>query len=297
MKVSVALLTYNHKNFIKECLESILSQETNFAFEVVVGDDCSNDSTTDIVLEYKKKYPEIIKILPRDKNLGMNNNFTRTIDACRGEYVAFIEGDDYWTDVDKLQMQSDFLDRNKEYSFCFHLVKKIEEKKEEILIPEEDKRRDLFLEDFLEKNFLGSSSIFFRRSLISNWPKWIRNSGMMDWPLYIILLKQGRAGFINRTMGVYRIHGGGINSSNSKINNLIDSIRLLRNIKKELNKKYKKRINFSIIRFRYNLAKERIRNKQIIRGILNFMYLALLPFYSNYFSEKLKSKYANNIKK
>jgi glycosyltransferase involved in cell wall biosynthesis len=115
MKVSVAMITFNHERFIHEAINSILSQKTDFHFELVLGEDHSTDSTRHICEEYVQKYPEKIRLLPSNKNLGMIPNLIRTFQACLGQYIAFLEGDDYWTDALKLQKQVDFLDANPDY--------------------------------------------------------------------------------------------------------------------------------------------------------------------------------------
>ena len=115
IQVSVHMITYNHEPYIRECLESILSQRTDFRFEVVIGEDCSPDNTRAIVLEYQDRYPDIVRVLESTKNLGSNLNAQRVKEACRGKYLAFIEGDDYWNHPRKLQMQYDFLESHPDY--------------------------------------------------------------------------------------------------------------------------------------------------------------------------------------
>lgn len=116
VKVSVMILAYNHENYIRQALESVVGQRTNFRFEAVVGEDCSTDGTREIVREYARKYPDIIKPLFRKKNLGACRNVVSTLRRCRGEYVAFLECDDYWLDMEKLQKQADYLDAHPECS-------------------------------------------------------------------------------------------------------------------------------------------------------------------------------------
>src|SRR5579872_2594917 len=110
MKLSVMLITYNHELFIAQTLEGILEQRVNFDYEIVVGEDCSTDRTRDILMDFHNRYPRRILIQARHRNLGMMRNLEQTLSKCRGEYVALIEGDDYWTCRDKLQKQVDFLD-------------------------------------------------------------------------------------------------------------------------------------------------------------------------------------------
>jgi glycosyltransferase involved in cell wall biosynthesis len=110
--VSVKMITYNHASFIREAVESIVNQRTDFPFELVIGEDCSTDGTREIVFEYQEKYPHIIRVITSDKNVGAKKNSRRTSKAVRGKYIAFCEGDDYWHNQDKLQKQADYLENH-----------------------------------------------------------------------------------------------------------------------------------------------------------------------------------------
>ncbi|MCR5746920.1 MAG: glycosyltransferase [Lachnospiraceae bacterium] len=117
--LSVVFITYNHEKYIRQALDSVLSQKTDFDYEVVVGEDHSTDSTRSILDEYRLKYPGRLRILYRDKNFGRPTlNVYETAMACKGKYIATIEGDDFWTDENKLQKAVDFLEANPEYSGC-----------------------------------------------------------------------------------------------------------------------------------------------------------------------------------
>ncbi|QYS90774.1 glycosyltransferase [Flavobacterium covae] len=124
IKVSVCMITYNHEKYIKQAIESILMQKTNFDFELIISNDNSNDTTHKIILDLLEEHIDSkkIKYLHNKKNLGMMPNFIQAIQNCKGEYIALCEGDDYWTDPEKLQKQVDFLDTNKNFAICFHPV-------------------------------------------------------------------------------------------------------------------------------------------------------------------------------
>lgn len=112
--VSVKMITYNHAPYIANAIERVLSQKTNFNFELVIGEDCSTDGTRDIVFQYAKKHPNIIKVITSTENVGMRKNGARTQNACRGKYIAYCEGDDYWHCDKKLQIQVNYLESHPE---------------------------------------------------------------------------------------------------------------------------------------------------------------------------------------
>ncbi len=112
--VSVHMITYNHESYIAQAIEGVLAQKTTFPFELVIGEDCSTDGTRRVALEYQRKHPQIIHLLPSEKNLGLMVNAYRTDKACRGKYIAYCEGDDFWQRTDKLQLQVDFLESHPE---------------------------------------------------------------------------------------------------------------------------------------------------------------------------------------
>ncbi len=121
--VSVYVATYQHRDYITDCLEGVLMQKTTFPFELIIGEDFSTDGTRDVVMEYAKKHPELIRVITADRNVGQKANRIRCLMACRAKYVAICDGDDYWTDPLKLQKQVDFLETNPGYSLCFHAYK------------------------------------------------------------------------------------------------------------------------------------------------------------------------------
>ena len=160
-KLSVILITYNHEKYIRKALDSVLSQVTDFPFEIVIGDDCSPDDTKNIIREYRDKYPDIIRIVHREKNTGRPTlNVYETTMKCRGDYLAYLEGDDYWTDSDKLQKQMDFLNEHPEYIACTHSHKMIDDNGNDITDPEILKISDMYkwsgeftMDDFEKSGF------------------------------------------------------------------------------------------------------------------------------------------------
>jgi len=211
VKLSVRVITYNHAPFIRQALDSVLAQRADFPYEIVIGEDCSTDGTREIVVEYQRRHPERIRLILSDRNLGGRHNFVRTLQACRGEYIALLDGDDYWTSEDKLQRQVDFLERHPGYVICFH----------DALVVHEDRSRpperftgpDLpstpSFQSLLDDCFLPTCGVVIRDS-IRQFPDWFWLGAVGDWPLHILNARRGRVGYLNEVMGVYRIHKGGM---------------------------------------------------------------------------------------
>lgn len=112
--VSVHMITYNHAPYIAQAIEGVLMQDTDFPFELVIGEDCSTDGTRDIIAKYRDKYPEVIRVITSGVNVGAAENNSRTLKACRGKYIAYCEGDDFWHRIDKLQLQVEYLEGHPE---------------------------------------------------------------------------------------------------------------------------------------------------------------------------------------
>lgn len=117
--VSIKMITYNHSPFIAQAIEGVLGQKTNFPFELVIGEDQSIDGTREIVFAYQKKHPKSIRVVTSEKNVGMKKNGLRTFRACRGKFIAFCEGDDFWQNPDKLQKQADYLELHPECGLVY----------------------------------------------------------------------------------------------------------------------------------------------------------------------------------
>lgn len=257
--VSIMIITFNHKAYIKECLDGILMQKTNFQFEILLGDDDSTDGTREICIEYAKKYPEKIRLFlhHRENNIKINGNptgrfnFLYNLYNARGKYIALCEGDDYWTDPLKLQKQVDFLERNEEYGICFHNVKQLNtfDTSKNCIIPSVAQDLNFKLEDYILSNKTATCSIVFKKECLGTLPKWFYSLPFGD--LGIVLLVMTNSNKIGRVltdvMGVYRIHEGGIHGSfhiNDKglIKAYLQHIKFTKIISKEflIEKKYKK---------------------------------------------------------
>jgi len=203
--VSAKMITYNHAPYIAQAIEGVLQQETNFPFELVIGEDCSTDGTREIVFDYQKKYPDVIRVITSEKNVGVHKNSMRTFKVCRGKYIALCEGDDYWTDPNKLQMQVDFLESHKDYVICVHNCMRIYEDCTKKPHPRSDltniQKEELTIDDFIKGYFYPpghTSSAVFRNGLIKTLPEWYYRSVSGDLPFFILIAEHGKGKFFNK---------------------------------------------------------------------------------------------------
>ncbi len=291
MTVSVLVITYNHEGFITKAIESVLMQKVDFDYEIVIGEDCSTDNTRNILIDYQKKHPDIIRLLLHERNLGLYGryNFIETLNACQGQYIAMLEGDDYWTSPYKLQKQADFLDSHPECAICFHNVMVIYDDSPGISHPfcvpnpngfymQGQPKPISTLEDLLKGNFIQTPAVMFRARLFEEFPRWFYLTPMGDWPLHIMNAQHGNIGYIDEIMGVYRIHDGGVWSTKGLIPKLQREIETYRFFNAHLNFRYNKFIK-SKISLRYLwIAAEYKRSGDRIKALANlFKYISKFP--------------------
>ncbi len=214
--VSVCIISYNHENYVKKCLDNVFSQKVNFEYEVIMGDDCSTDQTAELIKPYADQYPEKMKAFLRPQNVGAKSNFLHCFLQCRGKYIVFVEADDYWTDNEKLQKQVDFLEQHPGASACFHNAEMIFEdgtKRPSQLINPPNQKTWIQTSDFLiekETWFMATAAVMMRREFVHPLPAWFAHSKSGDIPMYVILAEQGPIGYLPDVMSVYRKNSGGI---------------------------------------------------------------------------------------
>lgn len=258
IKVSILCLSYNHKNFIRQALDSILSQKVNFDYEIIIHDDASTDGSANIIKEYCANYPDKFVPILQEKNQWSQGKYPLTefmIEKIRGKYVIVNECDDYFTDNLKLQKQVDYLDNNLDCTICFHpvSVKYEGSERKNGLIPSEDfiskiTTHSLSFENLLKGNFLQTNSVLYRWSLTyDEWPK--KQFLPCDYFLHLIHASKGEIGFINEVMSVYRKHNSGIwwnnQSDESWINIGLQRIRFWEAMEKSFHKDYTSKIQIA----------------------------------------------------
>lgn len=209
--VGVVMITYNHVGFIAQAIDSVLMQVTDFPIELLIGDDCSNDGTREVVERYAEAYPGIIHAIIHEKNVGARRNGEAVRNLIRSEYVAILEGDDYWIAPHKLQKQVDFLERNPDCSICCsRFLHTFGDGSGGNLYPSPSQKKFGTLKDILRWNYILTCTVMYRHECRPIMPPTLQALYHGDMPTWTLLAERGRIGFINETMSVYRLHEGGI---------------------------------------------------------------------------------------
>ncbi|MFK8049343.1 MAG: glycosyltransferase family 2 protein [Halioglobus sp.] len=270
--VSVHMLTYNHAPYIAKAIESVLMQEVSFDYELVIGDDCSTDETGAIVREYRDRYPGIIRLHQQKTNLGLYANQEIVRRSCRGKYIAWLEGDDFWTCSKKLQKQVSMMENHPEYSCSFHRCRWIESGLAPRIFGPPSTEPFFTLDDLLMYgHFVPTGSLVVRNHLREEYPSWMKESEIMDMSYLILFAQHGDLGFIDEVMSCYRHHRSGLFSgkdASEKVKRVMFTHELAgRNL--DLNKRRSFKIGMS--RMYGNLCTVQLQNRQIFRSIWSLL--------------------------
>ena len=215
--VSVHMITYNHEPYIRQAIEGVMMQKTDFEFELVIGEDASQDKTREICFEYQKKYPDKIRVLWWHENVsGMGGNGRRVSARCRGEFLAYCEGDDYWVDPLKLQKQVDAMRRCSNVSICFGMMQSYEQKTGRVIVDEHLKSkwpngmidgREFAVSDYV----IPTPTVLLRRSVFDRacekYEALSWGMKMGDFQLWKAMALEGAVYCLHDLLSTYRIHG------------------------------------------------------------------------------------------
>lgn len=226
--VSVSVTTYQHRSYIKDCLDGILMQQTDFPFEVIVGEDGSNDGTREICIDYADRYQNRIRLFLRDRELSQyfengrlvcrfNGHWNRM--SCRGKYIAFCEGDDYWTHPNKLQKQIALLENDTDCSFVFHNTVDTYQDQTSRIRYDDSQKAKIYTDDLLEICYPRTCSLVCR-DVVKSVPANLIHL-LFDWPLNLYLSTVGYGAYVNDCMATYRIHDSGMWSQSDTIDRLL----------------------------------------------------------------------------
>lgn len=234
--VSVVLRTYDHVQFIAQAIESVLIQDAPFPFELVIGEDCSTDGTREIVAGYAERYPDVVRAVLPERNVGHGEIFKRALEATQGSFIAYLDGDDYWTSPAKLRRQVQFLEASPECPSCFHDVSLVYgERGTPSGAINPGLAEDRFsLEEILWDCFVPAPSVMFRRSVADRLPEWAFDVVWIDWLIHICAAAMGPVGYIPATLGAYRVHRGGMFSALDRISQLEEDFPFYERLRSEL---------------------------------------------------------------
>lgn len=273
--VSISCITYNHAPYIRQCLDGFLMQKTDFAFEVLIHDDASTDGTEEIIRKYEAKYPDIIKPLYEEENQwvkGRKGSKTFNYPRAKGKYIALCEGDDYWTDPLKLQKQVDFLEKNPDYSMCFHNARvTYENSQKESHLFKELETRTYTGEEILQEWTIPTASVLFRKE--SYFPLNNPNFLYGDIILFLSLAENGKIWGMDDVMCIYRKHEGGLILSNKRTpDSLKKFIKHHEEISKSFGGKYKAVEDILLSKNYIGLSKKQFKNLDL--NFLNSLFIA-----------------------
>lgn len=286
--ISICMVTYNHEPYIAQAIESVMMQKTNFQVELVIGEDGSSDNTREICLKYKEKYPDTIKLLLSDVNLGIKKNVIQTLHACSGKYIAQCDGDDFWTDPDKLQKQADILETNEEYCICMHTCTHYYENSgsiEKINTPsyltDRNKGFSFTYIDRANEWFGATLTWLYRKDRLPDKQKMLRFDMFIDLHmLYYIMKDNGIGYYLEDDMATYRIHSDGVWSGLNKEKQLKQDVAYYGQIylfEKE------KTSNYMIQKAIYKMLYFYFKEKKYAKCFLSFLKLGYTYGYKNCF--------------
>lgn len=267
--VSVILIAYNQRRYIRQAIESVLAQETSFSYELLIGDDASDDGTSGIVAEYAQAYPDRVRAFIRPENLGAARNAVLLLQQARGEFIASLEGDDYWIDPQKLEKQAAFLRESPGFIGCTSRIRCVDENGRAIRgKPEWIRQKRVFtLADFDGVHLPGQASSLMRRNIFRqpthDYSVLTEADTMIsDRTAMLIFLLQGDFYCFDQPMSVYRyapaLQGGNLTSRLAGEASILRDIQITRAMERYAYEEFGRRIVFS--RFRRELyAKARVR--------------------------------------
>jgi glycosyltransferase involved in cell wall biosynthesis len=226
-EVSVYIQTYQQIAYIRDAIEGVVSQRAPFELEIVIADDCSSDGTRELLAEYRDRHPELIRLLLPERNLGPTEIFRRGTAELRGRYVAWLDGDDYWTDPEKLVRQVESLRANPQWAGCFHdaTVHQVDGGAPDRPYVSDEVRGPLGFADLLRSNPVPSLSLMARGELVRGLPDWVWEGLWADWLSLLAIAQHGELGYLPEQLGVYRVHTAGISSGLSRAEQLEEDLR------------------------------------------------------------------------
>jgi len=241
-RVSVCMIAYKHEPYVAQALDSVLMQETDFEVECIIGDDASPDGTADVIRSYVARYPGRIQAVLRETNIGARRNVMDVKRRARGQYVAQLEADDYWTDPHKLSKQVAFLEAHPDCTLCGHRIRMVdtEGQWDGVSMRPESEVPQITDLDYLIANgyYLQTCSIMYRREALGEYPEWYQTISAGDMALYVLLALRGHLGYLDECMADRRVHAGGMYSGMAPLARTLRSIRFREEIREHLPERF-----------------------------------------------------------
>jgi glycosyltransferase involved in cell wall biosynthesis len=262
--VSVLMITWNHEANIAQAIESILNQQCDFPFELIIGEDCSQDLTRVICTDYQRRFPEKIRLIIADENVGMHRNLSRIWCRARAKYIALCEGDDYWTNPEKIAKQAAWMESRPEFTLCGTYTQKIRQDENGswveagIVGPFKIKER-YTLEDLIPNYTFHFSSVMVRKASV-RFPRWFWDVYCADRPLYLLCAEKGPAGFIPEITSIYRMHDGGIWVPTNQLDKACKGIKLFETLDRYFDYRYDKLIRRTLGNILWSYMAEVLEN-------------------------------------
>ena len=212
--VSVCMFAYNHESYIQKAIEGVLMQQCKFKYELVVGEDASKDNTRKIIQQFQHQYPNILKPLYRERNIGMISNWRDTMQSCNGKYIALLDGDDYWTDPYKLQKQIEFLETNEDYglvhgdiNFYYDETGKWKLNANRGLKNNNHiQNKDTLFTYLIDGSYkIFTATVLFRKELLNNRKPDALDFLMEDTPMWLDFSQMTKFKYFDEVFAVYRI--------------------------------------------------------------------------------------------
>jgi glycosyltransferase involved in cell wall biosynthesis len=280
--VSVCMVTYNHERFIAQAVDSVMAQRTDFSVELVVGEDCSTDGTRRILQELQARHGDRIRLLLNERNLGFPANLRRVWRACRGEYIAILEGDDYWTAAGKLQTQVDFMRSRPDCVMSFHDTRIVYEdgRREPHLFDTSTWKPIMRLADLFPRNTLPNCSVMYRRAVLPELPAWFEQLALCDWPTHLLFAQRGAIGYLPQLMAVYRKHPDAVWSLADTYSKAERGLVIQRVLNRKLGHRYWRTFGRNAAWLRYSMMELAVERGWVTRARRNAVLLLFtLPYH------------------
>ena len=256
---SVEVTTYNQKDYVAQTLQSILDQKHNYKYEILISDDCSSDGTQDVIKEFHSKYPDIIKPVYNEKNLGPMQNYYATIARAKGKYLMDCAGDDCWL-PGKVETQIQFMEQNQGFDYCYGIAK-LYDTKNEIIVSEFGKNYLDFKDILTIGNECPALTGCIRREFLRKYLEEIkpqqRDWLMEDYPFLIYAAYNTKMYFIDKPMAVYRV----VENSISHQTNIDKKLRYEQSVY-DVKKFFADKYNVQIPAFDINQERKKILNEK-----------------------------------